>query len=93
MGSTVILRRLEVIKFLSTALSEHKELINTSLNAYPSFFFFHLFPLMLHDNLCPFLIYTPTISPMAFRGAMLEHCCVCTKLMAWNNDGKQCSHC
>jgi hypothetical protein len=41
MGSTIILRRLEDITFLSIALSENTELINTSLDAYP--YFFHLF--------------------------------------------------
>jgi hypothetical protein len=38
MGNTVTLRRLEVITFLPIVLSEHKELLNTSFDAYPSIF-------------------------------------------------------
>jgi hypothetical protein len=41
-GSTVTLWRLEVSTFISIAVSEHRELIKTSLDAYPSIF--RLFP-------------------------------------------------
>jgi hypothetical protein len=38
MGSTVILRRLEVITFAQISLAEHTELINMSPDAHPSTF-------------------------------------------------------